>query len=170
MATNYGLITEYISYLKTFKRSATIRPGYFYLYNYAFYEHYPIEELKFYDYWPLTFVFQIMRKPQGQYFLGMNFHHMPVKARQYWLNRVKRMARVYFEKGGVRRLPAFNYDNATKVMRKGKLTVRQYRNEAVRNLRIVPLEELDTLMKFYAKTYYGVTIAQVRAKYLRERV
>jgi len=161
----YGNIVEYIKYLQSFKRASIIRPGYFYVYEYDFMTHYPIEELKFYDYMPLSFVFTIINGKDRRYFQGLNFHHMPVKARQWWLAKVKTMARTYFDRGGFRRIPGLDYAALSKIMRKGKFGVRNYRFESVRNLREVPLNDLDEVLKFYAKTYYAVTIGQIQVRY-----
>jgi len=165
MAPSYGNIAEYIKYLRSFDKAGTIRPGYFYVYEYDFMKHYPIEELKFYDYMPLTFVYKIVKGKDSRYFQGLNFHHMPVKARQWWLNRVKAMASIYFDKGGIRRLPGINYLVLEKIMRKGVFGVRNYKFESVRNLRAIPLEEVENIIRWYANTYYGVTIGQIQARY-----
>jgi hypothetical protein len=90
---------------------------------------------------------------------------MPVAARRYWLSKVQKMAKGYFEKGGYRRIPAINYDALLNIMKKAKIAVRQYRFEAVQDLKQVSLDEIDYLMEFYSKTYYGVSIKQIQARY-----
>ena len=54
-------------------------------------------------------------------------------------------------------------------MKKGLFGVRKYRFEAVKELRIIRLEDLDEIMKFYGRTYYGVTIKQIQARYSKFR-
>jgi hypothetical protein len=165
---DYGSILEYIEYLDSFKKTSKISSGYFYTYHYNFHKHYPIEELKFYDWRPLSFVFSIVNEDKP-YFYGLNFHHLPVKARQWWLRKVKSAASSYFEQGGIRRIPGLNYNTLQKIMKKGLFGVRKYRFEAVKELRIIRLEDLDEIMKFYGRTYYGVTIKQIQARYSKFR-
>ncbi len=171
MADQLDNLMDYINVLKTLKDATTIRAGYFYCYKYFFHQHYPIEELKFYDWHPFIFCFGVrnpkanFEKGTGQYFYGLNFHHMPVAARRYWLSKIQNMAKVYFEKGGYRRIPAIDYDNLLNIMKKAKIGVRQYRFEAVQDLKQVSLDELDYLMEFYATTYYGVSIKQIQSRY-----
>jgi hypothetical protein len=164
MKQNFSKLVDYIKLLNSLKPASTLRSGYFYCYKYYFYKHYPKEELKFYDYYPLIFCFSVY-KAKKEYFYGLNFHHMPVAARRYWMSKFKRIASAYFKKGGYTRIPAIDYGALLKIMKKAKFGVRLYRFEAVRDLRQVSLDELNYLMKWYARTYYGVTIKQVQAKY-----
>lgn len=164
-------VIEYIKILDSLKAASTIRGGYFYTYKYNFYKHYPFEELKFYDWRPLIFCFGVknpkanFEKGSSPYFYGLNFHHMPVAARRYWLNKVQKMASAYFDKGGYKRLPGINYEALLNIMKKAKIGIRKYRFEAVNDLKMVALDELDYLMEWYATTYYAVTIKQIQARY-----
>lgn len=161
----------YLHELKKLKKASTIRGGYFYAYKYFFHKTYPYEELKFYDWYPLIFCFGIRQpevnftKDSGQYFYGLNLHHIPVAARRYWLSRVKQIASKQFETGGYKILPIRNYEQLLKAMKKAKIGVRKYRFEAVKDLRKVSLDEIDGLMEWYSKTYYGVTINEIQARY-----
>jgi hypothetical protein len=167
---DYGSIVEYNRYLNGFKRAKTLRAGYFYVYKYNFYKNYPIQELKYYDYRPLVFIFNVTNRENGKYFIGINFHHLPVKARQFWLRKLQSIAKRYFNMGGVQRIPGLNYDTLQKVMKKSIFGVRQYRANAIKDLREIPLDKLEDIMKFYAKTYYGITIREVQAKYNQFRI
>ena len=46
---------------------------------------------------------------------------------------------------------------------------RQYRVERVRIPRIIKPTEMDEVMRFYARTYYGATIANIEANYKKFR-
>jgi len=171
MSDDYGRIVEYNNFLKTFPRASKIQTGYFYTYSYEFKTNYPKSELKYYDFKPLCFIFKRFKferkveKTQGVCSVGLNFHHLPIKARQWWLNKIKVVAFKYFEKGGIIKIPGLNEDTLPRIMKKSSFGFRNYDEINISNLRQIRLEDLDEVMKFYGKTYYGVTIKQIQAKY-----
>lgn len=170
---NLDNLVEYIDLLNELKEASTLRAGYFYCYHYDFHKHYPKEELKFYDWYPFIFCFGVMnpkadfKKDSGQYFYGLNFHHIPVAARRYWLSKFQKMAKSYFDKGGYRRIPAINYEAILKIMKKAKIAVRKYRFDGVQKLRQVSLDEIDYLMEWTSNTYFEVSIKDIQARYAK---
>lgn len=170
----YASIVAYHRYLKKFKYVGNILPGRFYAYVYDFSKDYPYEELKFYDFEPISFIFEIL--PESNSFLGLNFHHMaPPQVRLLWLNRVIKFARLIDDPiqtkftGGTGR-PVFkigglNYPRVYQVLRKSKIAIRRYRMDRVSMLRAIPVNEIDEVMRYYSRTYYGTGIKQIIARY-----
>ena len=54
------------------------------------------------------------------------------------------------------------------LFRKTTKIIRQYRFDRVRNLKFAPFKEINNILEFYAKKYYGVTISDVSKKYFEE--
>jgi len=176
--TNYGNIKAYMDYLKTFKLTQSIFPGRFYTYNYKFRKDYDWDDLKFYDFMPLAFIFEI--DPQTNSAIGMNFHHMPVKARILWLNRLKKLAGQW-EKLQVTDKEAFgfktqsnrpvykitglNYPRVYKILMKSKIAIRRYKLDKMFYLRNIDIGSLDEAMNYFAKTYVAVDINAIKSRY-----
>ncbi len=165
---SFRSINDYIKQIRTFKRAANIFTGQLYAYNYLFtkapnFESAEFDVVKFYDFYPATFVFDVNRETKT--FHGLNFHHMPVKARKLWLTRVQKIVPKPFETSGVTRIRNLTFPKLKVLFKKSMFGVRQYRMDRVRQLRIVPNQDWEELFEFFAKTYFGVTLAQVEAKY-----
>lgn len=174
---NYNSIAAYHRYLMQFPKTGNLQVGRFYAYLYNFSKDYPFEELKYYDFEPLTFVFSI---GPGEYFTGINFHHMPVRPRILWLNRVIKMARrvdtdisTRFTGGTGRpvwRIYGLNYPKVYKVLFKSKIAIRRYRFDRVGMLRTIPINDIDQVMHYYARTYYASNIKQIANRYRKYRL
>jgi hypothetical protein len=163
---SYADINDYIKYLhENSERVGTLQLGAFYTYNYDFYkDKRPYEEVKFYDRIPLIFLFDFKKAKNGSnLFIGLNFHHLPVKARQIWLSRIRSYYTQLMESN--KRLNTIDYKQLFYVHKKAILGVRQYRLEAVSRNRRIATTDLDEILKYYSKTYYGVTYDQVANKY-----
>jgi len=161
-------INKYIQHIrKTYKRINLIQKGNLYTYTYLF-NHAPnfdkqdYEKIKFYDYMPVTFIFDIDEK--NKTFTGINFHHLPVASRLIWLNRLKKMRGKLFEQEGVNRV-ILRYGVLKFLMKKSIFGIRKYRMDRTRELRIVPNQQWEELLSIYSRTYFGVTLAQVEQKY-----
>ena len=169
---NYKSLPEYIKFLKTELPQPVnkIYPGRFYCYNYKFaMDNIPYSKLKFYDYMPLIYCFEV--KQFG--WVGINFHHMPVDARNFWLNKLIKLSEkveeqiryVDVENKRLYKIPNFNYPKCYMILKKSKIAIRQYLTKRAKNLRPVPLWLIRDVMQFYARTYYGVGINQIDARY-----
>jgi hypothetical protein len=185
----YASINWYINYLQHFERDTKTVPGQFYAYQYMFTKDKLIhhgdsytpttnpnmvdisyDKIKFYDFWPMTYVFHV--NPKNKTFFGLNFHHLPLNIRLFWLKRIQSMFKNQFSKEDQLRIPMISYD-AVKHIGNDKIAMactRQYRNDRVMNLRKVPLDELEKAMSYYSKTYYGVNISQIENKYRLARI
>lgn len=146
------------------ERARAIHVGHFYTFHYRFYTHYPPEELKYYDYFPLVFIFERRKTKEGKIvYYGLNFHHMPVRSRQIWLARINKIYGNSLENGD--RITRFGYRDLFALFKKSIGSIRQYRQEGILNLYRIPTPELRDIMTQATDTYYGVTLAEVRTKY-----
>lgn len=164
-------INDYIKHLRQFKRTGIIKPGFLYSYIYRFdknpkFKKKPYDEQKFYDYMPATFVFHVTENT----FFGLNFHHLPLLVRQIWLGRVRRMYEDNFLDTEPDRIP-LNWNLLKSILLKAsKFSVRQYRFDRLTDLRIVTEQDWERTFRFYARTYFGVTLRAVENKYKLFRV
>jgi len=160
-----GHLTHYKKYIEFFDRATIIISGYMYAYYYMFQRKgVPLDRLRFYDWWPLTFVFQVDYKERR--FYGLNFHHLPVRTRLIWLARIKRLYQAKFPTDETKRnfltpkrIP-MTYKRLVLILIKSKYGVRQYRMDRVRKLRIVPNTQWEQAMRYFPKTYYQVSYDQ----------
>lgn len=172
----YNSVGAYHRYLMNFPRTGNIQVGRFFTYLYDFSKDYPYKELKYYDFEPLTFIFSI---GPGEYFTGINFHHIPVRPRLLWLNRVIKLARrvdnnisTRFTGGTGRpvyRIYGLNYPLVYRILFKSKIAIRRYRFDRVSLLRAIPVNDVDQVMRYYARTYYGVGYEQIVSRYKKYR-
>jgi len=168
---NYKNIRAYLNYLKTFKLTNSIYPGRFYGYTYNFRKDYDWNELKFYDYMPLSFIFEI--DPKTNSALGINFHHMPVRPRLLWINRVKQIAKRFEEEIQIKdynsrpvyKIKGLNYPRVYKILLKSKIAIRRYKLDKMFYLRNIDLGNIDEVMRYYAKTYVAVNIDNIKQRY-----
>lgn len=163
--SRFANINSYIKYIR--ENFSTVGKtnnllGSLFVYNYKFnmnpdFYNKDYDEIKFYDWMPATYIFNI--RPESKTFFGLNLHHLPLKARDYWLTRfsgINTQGKDRFY------LP---YD-VLKVMHiKSKFGIRQYRMDRTFNIRLVPFSYWGELFDFYAKTYFGVTIKDVQMRY-----
>ena len=165
----YININEYILYLrKNFRRSNNLKTGLMYSYQYMFnkdpkFQKADYDKVKFYDFCPLTFVFDI--NSDTDTFFGLNFHHLPIKARRLWLTRVMKISKIQFRKPGANRIPFLMYHQLKSMFRKSTFGVRQYKWDRIKDMRIIPNERWEEVIEYYSRTYYGVTLRAVQNKY-----
>lgn len=164
---NYANVKDYFAYLTNFERASVIKPGSFYSYAYASSKEYPIDILKFFDIFPLVFVTGV--DPRNKIFRGLNFHHMPVPERMLWFKRMKiiiNLQKMLTLKKSVESLPWMNYKRMLLIHQELDKVARNYRYDRVKgSLRLIPFEDLGEVLKFYARTYYGVGIKDVVRKF-----
>lgn len=168
---SYTNVNEYLKYIKeNFKTVGNVSAGKFFCFFYNFSREYKWSELKFYDFFPLSFIFE----RDGKYAIGMNFHHVPERPRHIWIDRVRKISKHLDEQimikglGGrpVYKIYNLNYPRVYKILMKSKIAIRRYRLDRISQLRAVDLAQLDETMKWVSKTYMGVTIKQIQQRYL----
>lgn len=163
-------INKYIQFLrKNYKRTKIIHRGFLYTYPYFFnrapgFKEEDFEKIKFYDFFPLVFVFDVNRK--NKTFVGLNFHHLPVKSRQIWLKRVQKIRKNIFEREGTNRV-ILKYNTLKFLVKKSMFGIRQYRFDRIGELRMIPNQDWEKLFSLYGRTYYGVSLRQIEDKYKR---
>jgi len=167
--SEFGVLAKYVKFIKdNFPRAKVIRPGEFYAYTYRFDKtQYPYSELKFWDVMPLVFVYELHKNKENEkMFRAINFHHAPVRPRQIWLNRTINLTGEAFERN--KRLTRLaSWQRLFVMMKKiSKKTVRQYYLKRMIQPRHIPNDRVEEVIRYYARTYYGISISQVEAQYL----
>ena len=164
--SEFGSLARYMNYLKQFPRVGQVRPGCFYVYVYDFdKENNPYSVYRYWDVLPLTFVYEI-HAPKKKMFRGINFHHAPVRPRQIWLARVRNLIEEDLKKGK-RLVRISSWYILFNLMKKlSKKSVRSYRMDRVSRLRKIPNNEIENVLRYYGKTYYGIDISRVEKDYL----
>jgi len=158
----YSSFNNYLEYLKSnFRINSVIRKGHFYTYLYKFGKDYPDDILKYFDWWPLTFIFDV--NYDKKYFVGMNLHHMPVLSRQIWVSRLKKVSAENFENN--KQPIRINYPSLISMFKKSGFIVRNYRMDRVNLLRKVQLNSVDEVVRYYSDTYYKVSYEQSANRY-----
>lgn len=161
MASDYKSVSEYLKKAdEVGNRATVIRKGRFYAYQYVFNKDNSFNEIKFWDVFPLTFVFEV----KGRYFWGLNFHHIPRQSRLIWLARIKKIYEMQIEND--KALTSLNYSRLFSAFKKATYGIRQYRIDRVKSLkRIATPDQVDELMRIVSDTYYGVNATAVFQKY-----
>jgi hypothetical protein len=165
MAPRLNNLSSYRKYIReNLKVTKDFKLGGFYSYNYKFSLDYEFDKLKFFDWLPISFIMNINMEKKT--FVGLNLHHMPVKSRQIWLSRLKKRYPNKFEIGGIKLLRELaDEDLATKLLLKSKIAIRNYRFDRVRDLRIISLDQIEEIIRFYSNTYFAVNMNQINNRY-----
>ncbi len=149
--------------MKVSRKANSIRVGHFYTFSYNFKKTYPPEELKFYDYFPLVFVYELERRNNQLYIRGLNFHHLPIRSRVIWYNRLLKIYGENFENN--ERMVRLSYPNLFSMFKKSVYGIRQYKITSIKKLMKIPHAELKMIMEIANNTYFDATLAQVSKKY-----
>jgi hypothetical protein len=159
----YDNINSYIEYITGFDIVSVLKPGNVYAFIYKSSLDYPDDVLKFFDIMPLAFITDL----KSDSCFGFNFHHMPIPERLVWLRKINLIARImrFASMSSNVNLKWLTYQRMKKVYSKSNRVIRQYLNSRIYIPRIIPFENLPTVLKFYARTYYGVGINQVSRKF-----
>lgn len=158
-------LQEYVSFIRKsnlLKRTGQVREGFFYTYFYFFRtDQVKMDKLRFYDRFPLILCLQVL--PNG-YFIGINFHHIPVFARNFILNRMNRSFPRQFNTNGYNKLN-INIQSLLAFLKKSKIAVRKYKFDRVRELRSVENVIIKDLAQFSGRTYFRATITAINNRY-----
>lgn len=162
----YGSIKEYVSILKTYPKALEIQAGNFYTFAYKINKSQQYEKIRFYDLMPLIFLIGPV-KDNEDLLQGINFHQLPILARQQYISIMENISEVNFIND--KRLTRLaNYKRLFKFFKKGtKFAVRQYMVKNMRQVKYIPNTQMTELIKYYANTYYGSNIMTVEKKYLK---
>lgn len=148
-----------------------------YTLGYNFSKDYDANALKYYDYFPLIYVINV--DYEKGFFTGINLHHFPVGFREEWFRSILAGRKVVLPRflesliPGLKKeipdkLKRISYERQVGMMRWVKTGVRNYRFDRLRSLRHVEPENLSTLLKLYADTYYAATATERVKHFYRE--
>lgn len=166
---DYRNLMKYRKYLLENTRPAQlIRPFRFYAFNYDFDKELRSHEvIRYWDMQPLVFVFHVYKFGDAYNFVGINLHHLPIQSRFIWLARIKKLQKAPFEENKIIRM---KWNQLFRMyIKANKFAVRQYRIERAYRIRKIENSEVDSIMRFYANTYYGATYMNIVAKYRKFR-
>lgn len=165
--SEFGRLAKYIKFLTQFPRATSIRPGNFYVYVYKFDKDNDFKVIKYWDLMPLIFAYEeYQSKDKNKMLRAINLHHSPVRPRQLWLAKAKKLMETKFETDSeLTRIE--NWKPLFMMMKKiAKKTVRQYRKKRMVQVRRIPNDRVEEVIKYYARTYYGISIGRVEKDYL----
>lgn len=162
----FDSLDEYSSKLSKFKttKKVEIKGAYSYLYDYS--TDYDFETLKYFDFFPLTILFN--ENGKGNVW-GLNFHHLPLLTRSWLLSRLKSGQPHNFKNKNNFSLN-ISYLTLKSILRKSPLAVRQYRIDRMRDIRKIPNVELQELVKYSPPTFHAVDFPAVVRKYSSTKI
>jgi hypothetical protein len=155
-------INEYLDFINsTYQKSKYPRIGGLYVFGYLFNQNKKFDShqknIKFYDFYPLTFIYNI--DPKNQQFTGFNLHKIPPQSQKHWVNLLKKYAsdETPIPENFVKLKEIFDKSNA----------VHKYEMRRVRNFMEIPFEEWSNISNHYANTTFSATTKEIEAKYLK---
>ena len=153
---------DFLDYVKQFNFVTMMFTGYMYTFNYQFIWNKKFPDIdigikRFYDYYPVTFIFKENRKAKSYY--GLNFHHLPVASRRIWLSRVATRF-----KADNNRIFA-KYEQIKPLFYKSTYAVRQYQWKRIRHLRMIPYKKWGEILEFTPRTYFAASLKEVEMQY-----
>lgn len=163
---NFANLGKYVRYINTsFEKRTKLFVGSFYSFVYDFDKNQNFNKIKFYDMMPLIYLFD--KHPNHKNIVrGINFHHMPINIRYIYTSKMRNIAENNFKKN-TRILMLTEYAKLFNMYRKAtKASIRQYDITKIRDLRKIPNSQIENVLGYYAKTYYGINIGMVEANYL----
>jgi hypothetical protein len=124
------------------------------------------EETRFYDWFPLCFIYDAYKsKDHELIYRGLNFHHIPVRARRLWMTRLRKFIGDDELNDDERIKQMIQYKELFYLFRKATFGIRQYRRDRMFEIRRVPANKLDDYMSFASKTYFSATLSEVGLNY-----
>jgi len=173
MFMSYADLSEYRRKLLQYPKISVgaMRTGSMYAYYYDFdVEQYSLDILKYFDHMPLTFITQIIIK--HNMLQGINLHHMPLEIREVWYKRIMfviHIGRLLQMGKKIDRVSWLNYQRMVMIFRDSKYAVRNYKIDNIKEVRQIPLDQIDNLINYYARTYYGASYSQVVTQFKQQK-
>lgn len=158
-------IQDYFLANRNLPQVKAMLPGFFFSYAYKFALNYNITKLKYFDYHPLTYIYASFNIRGRVYYMGINFHRIPIQMRLVLINKMLTMAGVDPAKARATKRLHYNYQNMLPLLKKVKFAVRMYRADRVHMSRLVPLKFIRQMLVFYPETLYRATISDLFAAY-----
>jgi hypothetical protein len=169
--SEYGQIVKYVRFLKQFPKATSILPGNFYAYFYMFNKDQEYSVIKFWDLMPLTFAYENYKSKDNVLLMrGLNMHHAPIRPRQIWLARSKKLMGEGFDDNS-RLLKIAKWRTLYLMMKKlSMVSVRQYNMKNMVQVRQIPNDRIDEALLYYSRTYYGINIGRIEKDYMIFRI
>jgi hypothetical protein len=170
---SYADLSEYRRKLLQYPKESVgaMRTGYMYAFYYDFdVTDYSNDIVRYFDHLPLAFITQVISKHNMMQ--GINLHHMPLKIREMWHQRIKFVARIgqMLRLGRkIDRMSWLNYQRMVIIFRDSKYAVRNYKIGNIKDVRQIPLDQIDELMQYYAQTYYGASYSQMVSQFVQRK-
>lgn len=127
--------------------------GNFYAFEYRFDKTQAFEKIKAWDKYPLIYTIAKV----GDNYLGLNFHHLPVKARRIWFSRFNRLNNISDKNRRVKIM----YSLLKTLYTKALFAIRLYNPKNIFYMRRIETPKLPLLFEYYSNTYYGINIEQM---------
>lgn len=158
-------IQDYFLANRNLPQVKALLPGFFFSYAYKFALNYDPAKLKYFDYHPLTYIYAAFNIRGRLYYMGINFHRIPIQMRLLLINKMLKMAGVDPAKARATKRLHYNYKNMLPLLKKVKFAVRMYRADRVHKARLVPLKFVRQMLVFYPETLYRTTIGDLFSAY-----
>jgi hypothetical protein len=114
-------------------------------------------EIKFYDFLPAVFIWQINMATYS--FYGLNLHNIPINARKRWIDILQRYA-------GDEKPDPKKFLPLKRLLESASGMMKHYTMRKVRKLKEVPTSMWLELMQFDVNTTFRATSGEITAKYL----
>lgn len=164
----FGQVKNYVKILKTYRVNTDIKSGNFYSFIYKVDKSRDYNVIKFYDLMPLIFFFDVHPKHKNIIY-GLNFHHLPLRARNLFLLRMKELMAENWD-ANKRLVRIAKFERLFIMFKKAsKFAVRQYDLRNMRQIREIPNKDMENISQYYSKTHYGININNVEKNYLAYR-
>ena len=169
--SEYGQIVKYVRFIKQFPKATAIHRGCFYSYFYMFDKDQDYSVIKFWDLMPLIFNYENYKtKDNVLMSRGINMHHSPIRPRQIWLARAKKLMGEGFQNDS-RLVQIAKWRTLYLMMKKlSMISVRQYNMKNMVQVRQIPNDKIDEALLYYSRTFYGCGISQKEKAYLIYRI
>ncbi len=163
-------MSDYLNASQEFSEpSSKIIPGKFYTFAYDYFlnpdiKNVPKDVLNYYDTMPLVYVFNLRKSKNGNalYYECLNLHHLPLKTRKIWLNKLSKVAGNFMDNESHITLPPSLLKT---LMIKPSFGYRQYHINRIKYLKTIPFKNIRKLAEFAAPTYDNVQYQQVAERY-----
>jgi hypothetical protein len=156
-------VNDYVEHINsTYPKAQYPQIGKIYTFGYLFhqspsFDRKNVKEIKFYDFYPATFVFDVDVKQH--LFHGFNLHIIPPSARSRWIELIN----TFVTKD---KLDPKKFIILKHLFKISSFAMRQYYMRRVKNFREVPVDKWHEMFNMYANTTFGATTAEISAKYL----
>jgi hypothetical protein len=104
----------------------------------------------------------VTKDGQTQIARGINLHYMPIRARQFWVDALSKIAPGYMEREQRILIPT---ELIPKLTRKTSFALKQYNINKVKYVRKVPFSVINELANFIPPTHEGKSYDEIAAEY-----